>query len=32
MLSDRHPVVGLILEYRGLRKLLSTYVEARCRN
>ena len=28
MLSDRHPVVGLILEYRGLRKLLSTYVEA----
>lgn len=28
MLTDRHPVVGLILEYRGLRKLLSTYVEA----
>lgn len=28
MLSDRHPVIGLILEYRGLRKLLSTYVEA----
>ncbi|WP_300285749.1 DNA polymerase I [uncultured Alistipes sp.] len=28
MLSDRHPVVGMILEYRGLRKLLSTYVEA----
>ena len=28
MLSDRHPIVDLILEYRGLRKLLSTYVEA----
>lgn len=28
MLSDRHPVIDLILEYRGLRKLLSTYVEA----
>ena len=28
MLSDRHPVVGLILEYRGVKKLLSTYVEA----
>ncbi len=28
MLSDRHPIVGMILEYRGLRKLLSTYVEA----
>ncbi len=28
MLSDRHPVIGMILEYRGLRKLLSTYVEA----
>jgi len=28
MLADRHPVIGLILEYRGLRKLLSTYVEA----
>lgn len=27
-LSDRHPIIGLILEYRGLRKLLSTYVEA----
>ncbi len=28
MLADRHPVIGMILEYRGLRKLLSTYVEA----
>lgn len=28
MLSDRHEVVGMILEYRGLKKLLSTYVEA----
>ena len=28
MLTDRHPVVGLVLEYRGLRKLLSTYVDA----
>lgn len=28
MLSDRHPVIGMILEYRGLRKLLSTYVDA----
>lgn len=28
MLLDRHPIVALILEYRGLRKLLSTYVEA----
>ncbi len=27
-LSDRHPVVGMILEYRGLKKLLSTYIEA----
>lgn len=25
---DRHPVVELILEYRSMRKLLSTYVEA----
>ncbi len=25
-LSDNHPIVGLILEYRGLKKLLSTYV------
>ncbi len=28
MLSDRHPVIGEILEYRGVKKLLSTYVEA----
>jgi DNA polymerase I len=27
-LTDRHPIVGKVLEYRGLRKLLSTYVEA----
>jgi len=27
-LTDRHPIVGKILEYRGLKKLLSTYVEA----
>ncbi|MDR2894200.1 MAG: DNA polymerase I, partial [Alistipes sp.] len=27
-LVGRHPVVELILEYRGTRKLLSTYVEA----
>lgn len=27
-LEDRHAVVGLILEYRGVKKLLSTYVEA----
>lgn len=27
-LSDRHPVVPKILEYRGIKKLLSTYVEA----
>lgn len=26
-LSDRSPVVELILDYRGLRKLLSTYIE-----
>ena len=25
---DKHPVVGMILEYRGVKKLLSTYVEA----
>lgn len=28
MLSDRHPVIGMILEYRGCSKLLSTYVDA----
>lgn len=27
-LSDRHPIVPKILEYRGLKKLLSTYVDA----
>lgn len=27
-LSDRHPVIDKILEYRGLKKLLSTYIEA----
>ncbi len=27
-LKSRHPVVGKILEYRGLRKLLSTYIDA----
>lgn len=27
-LSDRHPIINLILEYRGLKKLLSTYIEA----
>ena len=27
-LSDRHPIVPKILEYRGVKKLLSTYVEA----
>ncbi len=26
-LSDRSPVIGLILEYRALKKLLSTYIE-----
>ena len=27
-LRDKHPVVGKILDYRGVKKLLSTYVEA----
>ena len=26
-LADRHPVIDLLLDYRGLRKLLSTYIE-----
>lgn len=26
-ISDRHPIVSLILSYRGLSKLISTYVE-----
>ena len=25
-LSDRHPVIGMILEYRGLKKLMTTYI------
>ena len=27
-LLDRHPIVGQVLDYRGVKKLLSTYVEA----
>ncbi len=27
-LRDKHPIISLILEYRGLKKLLSTYVDA----
>lgn len=27
-LKSKHPIVGLILEYRGIKKLLNTYVEA----
>jgi DNA polymerase-1 len=27
-LASRHPIINKVLEYRGLRKLLSTYVEA----
>ncbi len=27
-LVDKHPIVGKVLEFRGLKKLLSTYVEA----
>jgi len=27
-LSARHPIIAKVLEYRGLKKLLSTYVEA----
>jgi DNA polymerase-1 len=26
-LKDQHPIVGKVLEYRGLKKLLNTYVE-----
>jgi DNA polymerase I len=26
-LSQKHPIIGKVLEYRGLKKLLSTYVE-----
>lgn len=27
-MKDSHPIVGKILEYRGLKKLLSTYIDA----
>lgn len=27
-ISYKHPIIGKVLDYRGLRKLLSTYVEA----
>jgi DNA polymerase-1 len=27
-LQDRHPIIGKILDHRGLKKLLSTYVES----
>ena len=27
-MKDSHPIVGQILEYRGLKKLLSTYIDA----
>ena len=27
VLADKHPIINLILEYRGIRKLLSTYIE-----
>ena len=27
-LADSNPIIGAILEYRGIRKLLSTYIEA----
>jgi DNA polymerase-1 len=27
-LAHKHPIIGKVLEYRGLKKLLSTYVEA----
>lgn len=27
-IKDRHPIVALLLEYRGIKKLLSTYIEA----
>ena len=28
MLQDRHPIIAKVLEHRGLKKLLSTYVES----
>ncbi len=27
-MRSKHPVVGKLLEYRGLKKLLSTYIDA----
>ncbi|MBO5819794.1 MAG: DNA polymerase I, partial [Bacteroidales bacterium] len=27
-IKDRHPIIALLLEYRGIKKLLSTYIEA----
>ncbi|MDL2265460.1 DNA polymerase I [Parabacteroides sp. OttesenSCG-928-G07] len=27
-LRNKHPIIGLLLEYRGLKKLLSTYIDA----
>lgn len=27
-MAEKHPIIGKILEYRGLKKLLSTYIEA----
>ncbi|MFZ2285752.1 MAG: DNA polymerase I [Bacteroidales bacterium] len=27
-LTDKHPLIGKVLEYRGLKKLLTTYVES----
>ncbi|MCE1198478.1 MAG: DNA polymerase I [Marinilabiliales bacterium] len=27
-IQDKHPIIGKVLEHRGLKKLLSTYVEA----
>ncbi len=27
-LADKHPVIDLILEYRGIKKLLTTYIDA----
>jgi DNA polymerase-1 len=27
-LRDKHPIIGKILDYRGLKKLLSTYIDA----
>lgn len=27
-IQSKHPIIGMILEYRGLKKLLSTYIDA----